>query len=79
MVQDGPNTIAPGSVTINEPMKSTDVAVAWLNDNSTAVFAWRGTVDRKDWLANFQLMYAVFALSKSSRHVLPAQWEFPAL
>ncbi|EIE24481.1 alpha/beta-hydrolase [Coccomyxa subellipsoidea C-169] len=54
--KNGPDTIAPGSVTINEPEKSTDLAVAWLPQNSTAVYAWRGSVDRKDWLANFHLM-----------------------
>ncbi|CAL8467464.1 g7002 [Coccomyxa elongata] len=54
--KNGPDTIAPGSVTINEPTSSTDMAVAWLDQNSTAVFAWRGTVDRQDWIANFHLM-----------------------
>ncbi|BDA42896.1 probable lipase at C-terminar half [Coccomyxa sp. Obi] len=53
---DGPDTIAPGSVTINEPTTSTDLAVAWLDENSTAVFAWRGSVDRQDWIADFQVM-----------------------
>lgn len=64
-MQNGPDTIAPGSVTINEPEKSTDLAVAWLPQNSTAVYAWRGSVDRKDWLANFHLMCASPAHSPS--------------
>lgn len=60
-LQNGPDTIAPGSVTINEPTKGTDLAVAWLAENSTAVFVWRGSVDRQDWLADFQLMCAAQA------------------
>ena len=53
--QNGSNTIAPGSVTISSPQEGTDVAVAWLEQNSTAVFSFRGSTSRQDWLADFQL------------------------
>ena len=53
-MQSGPNTIAPGSVTINA-QAGTVVAVGWLPENSTAWFSWRGSVSKKDWLADFQL------------------------
>lgn len=54
IAQNGSDTIAPGSVTINA-QAGTVVAVAWLPQNSTAWFSWRGSVSRKDWLADFQL------------------------
>ena len=53
-VQSGANTIAPGSQTISVD-EGTVVAVAWLPENSTAWFSWRGSVSKKDWLADFQL------------------------
>lgn len=57
-MQDGPNTIAPGSVTVNNPDSSTNAAIAWLEPNSTAVFSFRGTVSKEDWLKDFQLWCA---------------------
>ena len=54
VMQNGPNSIAPGSTTINA-QAGTVVAVAWLPENSMALFAWRGSVSKKDWLADFQL------------------------
>ena len=57
-VQSGPNTIAPGSQTISVE-EGTVVAVAWLPENSTALFAWRGSVSKKDWLADFQLWWGL--------------------
>jgi predicted lipase len=58
--QDGPNTIAPGSVTISNTQVGTYAAVAWLEPNSTAVFSFRGSTSRQDWLADFQLWRALF-------------------
>jgi hypothetical protein len=57
-LQNGDNTIARGSTTIADEKEGTRVAVAWLPDNSTAWFSWRGSVSRKDWLADFQLWCA---------------------
>lgn len=53
-MQNGSDTIAPGSITITEPKKGTVVAVAWLEANSTAIYSFRGSVSRQDWLADFQ-------------------------
>ena len=55
-IQNGANTIAPGSQTISVE-EGTVVAVAWLPQNSTAWFSWRGSVSKKDWLADFQLWW----------------------
>lgn len=57
-MQDGSNTIAAGSVTVNNPSSGTYVAVAWLEPNSTAVFSFRGTTSKEDWLKDFQLWCA---------------------
>ena len=58
VVQSGANTIAPGSQTISVD-QGTVVAVAWLPENSTAWFSWRGSVSKKDWLADFQLWWVL--------------------
>lgn len=57
-MQNGPNTIAPGSVTISAQKTGTVVAVAWLEPNSTAVFSFRGSTSTQDWLQDFQLWYS---------------------
>ena len=71
-MQDGPNTIAPGSVTVDNPDSGTNAAVAWLEPNSTAVFAFRGTVTKQDWLKDFQLWCAPHRIAPA-RTKVPAQ------
>ena len=39
--------------------EGTVVAVAWLPENSTAWFSWRGSVSKKEWLADFQLWWVL--------------------
>jgi predicted lipase len=55
--QDSNGCIGPGSVIINEPKKGTVVAVRWLESTSTAVYSFRGSVTRQDWLQDFQLWW----------------------
>ena len=52
-LQDGNDTIAPGSRTVHAAY-DTRVAVAWLPENQTAVFAFRGSISAKNWLTGFQ-------------------------
>ena len=51
--QDGNATIAPGSRTVCAAY-DTQVAVAWLPANQTAVFAFRGSASAENWLSSFQ-------------------------
>ncbi|KAK9814603.1 hypothetical protein WJX72_008506 [[Myrmecia] bisecta] len=50
----GNGTIAPGSITISNPDTATDLAVAWLPDQSTALIAFQGTTQKRDWLTDFK-------------------------
>ena len=52
-LQDGNDPIALGSRTVHAAY-DTRVAVAWLPENQTAVFAFRGSISAKNWLTGFQ-------------------------
>ena len=63
-LQDGNDTIAPGSRTIHAAY-DTQVAVAWLAENQTAVFAFRGSSTAENWLTGFQQWCAQLSMSCS--------------
>lgn len=65
-LQDGNDTIAPGSRTVHAAY-DTQIAVAWLPENQTAVFAFRGSISAKNWLTGFQQW--------CGRQSLPASWK----
>ncbi|KAK9829748.1 hypothetical protein WJX72_007656 [[Myrmecia] bisecta] len=51
----GSGSIAPGSVSINEPDSKTDLAVAWDAQTSTALIAFEGSIQKEDWLTDFMV------------------------
>lgn len=63
-LQEGNDTIAPGSRTIHAAY-DTQVAVAWLAENQTAVFAFRGSSTAENWLTGFQQWCEQVSLSCS--------------
>ena len=53
-------------MTVSNNKVGTYVALAWLEQNSTAVFSFRGSTSREDWLADFQLWCATLCKAPTS-------------